>query len=295
MLTSRACWLVVLVVGCSSAPNPRMGQVVDAGGAAPEAAAPIARKDALVPPAGKQAKKEPAERKIISTATLRLVVEDFGAARAGLAQSIKTRPGAIVAHADQTGSSGSPRSGTWTVRVPVPELDAFVAEVSRLGEVVRNTLDARDVTEEFYDVEADIRNKKIEEEAFLNLEKNATTFDHILAAKREVQRVRTEIDRLQKRMSVLTDLTSLATVNLTLTERKDYVPEATHFTGTLARTWYGSLEALLTFGKNLLLVLVAVVPWLVVLAVVGCPVAWWVRRRWRAAEPPVLAPAEGDR
>jgi hypothetical protein len=224
--------------------------------------------------------KEAVERKIVYTATLRIVVEDFAPALERLEQLVKGQKGAFFAHADHTGSPGSPRSGTWTIRVPSEKLESFVAEVGKLGEVARNTLDTKDVTEEYYDVEADIRNKKVEEEAFLALEKTATTFDNVLAAKREVQRVRTEIDRLQKRLVVLANLTTLATVNLTLLERRDYVPETTTFGGTIARTWSGSINALSTFGKNLVLILVAVAPWLVTFAVVLVPLAWLVRRWW---------------
>jgi hypothetical protein len=240
--------------------------------------------------------KEAAERKIISTATLRIIVEDFGEARQQLEKLVRGQKGAFFALADRTGSAGSPRSGIWTIRVPADKLGAFIDDLGDLGEVERSTLDAKDVTEEYYDVEADLRNKKVEEEAFLNLEKSATTFDNVLAAKREVARVRNEIDRLQKRFTVLADLVSLATVNLSLHERKNYIPEATSYGASISRVWYGSLEALLKFGQNLLLVIIAVAPWLVVFGVVLGPVAWSLRRLWArkaAEEPPTVHPAEG--
>ena len=69
-------------------------------------------------------------------------------------------------------------------------------------------------------------------------------------------------------MRVLKDLTAFSTVTLTVNEIKGYVPpEAPTFGNRIARTWSGTLDSLLVFGQNLVVGIVAVGPWLVVLAV----------------------------
>jgi len=265
----------LLTIGCGGAPGSKTTVKSTARAGRQEAAA---RADDNAAPPG--AKKPDLPRKIVYTATLHLIVEDFPHAQAALDQLVRAEPGAYVARADVTGTPGWPRHGSWTVRVPVENLEAFVAAVKKLGELERSTLDAQDVTEEFYDVEADVRNRKVEEEAFLNLEKTATTYDQLLSAKREVARVRNEIDRLQKRLNVLSNLTALSTVTVHLAERKGYVPEAAaSFSTSIGRTFSESLDALLAFGKGLVLVAVAITPWLpIVLIAFGVPV--WLFRRW---------------
>lgn len=280
--------VILFAIGCGGAPGPRsVAKSTKAGGPQPEAAAR----------AGDGApadKKVDLPRKIVYTAVLHLIVDDFPNAQAQLDQLVRAEPGAYFARADVSGTPGWPRRGSWTVRVPVEKLEAFTAAVSKLGEMERSTLDAQDVTEEFYDVEADVRNRKVEEEAFLNLEKTATTYDQLLSAKREVARVRNEIDRLQKRLNVLGNLTALSTVTVHMAERKGYVPEeAAGFGTSIGRTFSGSLDALLAFGKGIVLVAVAVAPWLpVLLLVFGTPVCLlrrWLKKR-RTASPADSAP-----
>jgi hypothetical protein len=281
-----------LANGCGSAAPPKSGasgaRITREGGAAdaekPEAA-----------PGGQPGMKDPmpVQRKIIYTATLRLVVEDFSQAKSQLEQLVKDEKGAFVAKADVSGSPGSPRSGHWIVRVPAEQLETFIAAAGKLGEVQNTTLDAQDVTAEYYDVEADIKNRKVEEEAFLNLEKTATTYDNLLSAKREVSRVRNEIDRLQKRLNILANQVALSTVDIRIYERKDYVPDtAVGFGTTIGRTFSSSLSALVSFGKGLVLVVVALAPWLPLLVLVfGVPI--WLLRRWlrslRSEAPMVVA------
>src|SRR5262249_9768629 len=92
---------------------------------------------------------------------------------------------------------------------------------------------------------------------------------------------RGEIEQLQGRLQKLNNLVELATVTLTLRERKGYVPPQTPaFGATVSRTFHDSLGALTAVGQALVLGAVALAPWLPVLAVVG-GVCWYVFRRRR--------------
>ena len=81
----------------------------------------------------------------------------------------------------------------------------------------------------------------------------------------------------------------MATYDITIQERKGYVPpEAPNFDTRLGRTWGNSVDALRTFGQIVVLVIVALVPWLPVVAVVVAPL-WLLGRRWHRPSPlPVL-------
>src|SRR5262245_12303873 len=105
--------------------------------------------------------KEP-QRKIIYTATIRLIVEDFGKAKDELSDLLKAH-GAYVVSSDVTGAPGVPRVGEWKLRVPVERFEPFQTAVTKLGELQKTNIDSQDVTDEFYDVEARIRNLEKEE------------------------------------------------------------------------------------------------------------------------------------
>jgi hypothetical protein len=66
------------------------------------------------------------------------------------------------------------------------------------------------------------------------------------------------------------------------------------FSSTIGRTFQGSLDALVLFGKGIVLMVVALAPWLVVLALLGAPgfVMWRRRRAAANARIPLVSPAE---
>ncbi len=209
-----------------------------------------------------------------------VIVEDFDRAEEAFKQLISQQKGCYVAQAEVTGSAGSPRKGHWKVRVPVGQFEAFVEGVTKLGVPQRNSIDSKDVTEEYYDLEARVKNKKVEEQRLLkHLEKSTGKLEDILAVEREIGRVRGEIEQQEGRLRLLANLTTLTTVSITIQEIKNYIPpRAPTFASTIASTFSSSLDALIAFGKGLVLVAIALAPWLPVIAVVVVP-AWLVIRR----------------
>lgn len=121
-----------------------------------------------------------------------------------------------------------------------------------------------DVTAEFYDVEARIRNKQQEEERLLKLLTEATgKLEEVLAVERELSRVRGEIEQAQGRLRMLKDVTELTTVTVSVTEIKNYVPdEAPTYATRVQRALTSSTAAAVATLQTLSLVAVALVPWL---------------------------------
>jgi hypothetical protein len=72
---------------------------------------------------------------------------------------------------------------------------------------------------------------------------------------------------------------AMTTITVQIQDRKAYVPTTTPTFGTsIGRTFEGSIDALMSFGRGIVLVVVAVAPWLAVLAVPGMA-AWLLIRR----------------
>ena len=228
-------------------------------------------------------------RKIIYTATINMIVEDFAKADRDLIELVKTHKGYVI-NSEVSGSPGSPRTGQWKVRVPIDQFDPFRAALAKLGEPERSSTDSQDVTEEFYDVEARIKTKKAEEASLLKLLESSTgKIEDILAVRRELSRVREEIERQQGRLQVLAKLTAMSTLTIILRERGAYQPpEAADFGSTLGRTFSDSWSALVRFGKGLVIVVVALAPWLALLALLGVPSFLIVRRHLRNRAQPVV-------
>jgi hypothetical protein len=94
----------------------------------------------------------PERRKIIFTAQVTLVVEDFAAVDTGLADLVKKFDG-YVAESKVDRTLGAQRTGKWVVRVPVHNFDGFLDALVQLGVPEHRQTNAQDVTEEYVDFE----------------------------------------------------------------------------------------------------------------------------------------------
>lgn len=223
-------------------------------------------------------------RKIIYNATVDLVAENLTTAQQKLMQIIKKYQG-LIAETNVGGSAGSQRSGTWKIRIPVEQFDACLAELSKLGELQSMQTDSQDVTEEYYDIQARISNKQVEEKRLvMHLQKSTAKLADILAVEREISRVRGEIEQMQGRLRVLSNLTSLTTITVTLREIKEYVaPEPATFGEQVARSFSTSVRAMRDLLVTIVLVVAAFLPWAIMAALVLGPI-WALARRSQAKQ-----------
>jgi len=227
-------------------------------------------------------------RKIIYIAKVDLLVGDFDKATEDLIALAREHKG-YIANSNTSGSVGSPRNGAWTVRVPVEHFDAFLAAAKKLGELQSSKTDSEDITDKYYDLKAHIKTNKVEEEGLQKLlEKTpANKLEDVFAFRRELRAIRAEIEQQEGRMQRWDKETALATVTVTMNDRLGYVPEsAPGFGTTVGRTFGGSIDVMLSVGKGLVLLVVALAPWLALFAIPGVPAFMWVRRKLRRPNPP---------
>lgn len=264
------------VAGCGTSGPPANAVSVPAGKASSDLDSDSGESSSTVP------------RKIVFTGQVDVVVEDMAKANRELNTLIEDiqQAGGYLAHQELQGIAGSRRFGTWTVRAPQPLFDKFLADVEKLGELQRSSRDAQDVTEEYMDFEARLKNKQASEQRLLgHLEKTGDLKD-TLEVERELSRVRGEVEQLQGRLNLLKNRTVLATVIITLHERLGFTPATTpDFATQASRTFDGSWQAFRAFLRFLALFLVVVVPWLCVAVPILGAIWFWKRRR-RAANRP---------
>jgi hypothetical protein len=225
------------------------------------------------------------KRKIIFNATIALRVDDLDKAFDQLFSLVEQNGGYIsssLAH----GNAGSARSSQWTMRIPGGKFSGFTKSVAGLGEVVTNAMTSQEVTAEFHDLEARIRNKQQEEKRLQDYLDNSTAkLEDILKVEKEITRVRGEVESMQGRMRVLADLTSLSTVTVRMSEVVEFVPpilagEPT-FGDQIASTWASTVDSMSEFGQSVILLAIRVLPWLVVLGVPCVLIVWSIKRRFR--------------
>src|SRR5690606_14566838 len=132
------------------------------------------------------------------------------------------------------------------------------------------------------------------------LEERSGKLEDVLKVEVELSRVRGEIERMEGRLRVLENLSSLATVTLNVRERTDYSPEppvAPDFSTRIARAWTGSIGDLRQLGENLVIFAVGVAPWLpLILLVIAIAIVLLRRfiralpRLWEIGRRPIAPP-----
>jgi len=155
-----------------------------------------------------------APRKIIRNGSLELVVANVDQANNKI-QSIVEGRGGFVEKATQTNVSG--RTATITVRVPADRLDQSIAQIKSLAtSVEREEIQARDVTRDYVDLDARLRNARAEEERYLEILKRATTIKDTLDGAEKLSNVRGRIEQLQGEMNYLTSQIAMSSLEISL-------------------------------------------------------------------------------
>ena len=226
----------------------------------------VAEAPGFAPEAPGAAKAPALPRKIIYKAEVELISAKLDETAKQIEAKVK-EIGGYVSGRNVSGTSGESRSGSWTVRIPAEKFDAFLAALPGVGELQSSNTTSEDVSEEFYDAAARLKNKRTEEERLVQLLRTSTgRLTDILTVEKEISRVREEIERIEGRLRFLSQQSDLSTVTINVHEVRGYVPPKQPSFGTeVARSFVGSLDTLGAFVKGLTLALVALLPWLVVL------------------------------
>ena len=158
----------------------------------------------------------PTDRKIIRNASLILIVADPDQAIARIRQIVAAVSGAYISNSDiRDPESGLPT--TLTLRIPSERFDAVITEAKSLAaEVLRDTVNSRDVTEEYADIDSQLRNLKATEEQYLLILTQADDVEDVLAVQDRLRSVRGEIELLQGRINLLDNQIGLSTLTIVL-------------------------------------------------------------------------------
>jgi hypothetical protein len=202
---------LVALAGCSSA-GDSSAEAPDAPADAGGAEEPATDRDT------DDVTDDVTDRQVIREAALTLESDDPDATFDAIGE-IAENAGGFVADADLRRVDGI-LQGTVTVRVPAERLDAVLAEIEAAGaDVVSRQLGSQDVTAEYTDVAAQLRNLRAYETellAFLSEARETGDPEQVLMVFDRIRGVRDEIERLQGRQQLLDDLVALATVRVSV-------------------------------------------------------------------------------
>ncbi|HEY8490960.1 MAG TPA: DUF4349 domain-containing protein [Dehalococcoidia bacterium] len=219
------------------------------------------------------------DRKITYHASLDLTVEDVLDRRREV-ERIAGAAGGYVA-AGRTYGEGDDRTAELTLRVPADRYEAVMEDLRGLAvEVKDEQASSQDLTEEYTDLEARLRNLEAVEQQYLALLGRATQIGEVLQVQDRLNATRAEIERVRGRIQLLDRMTELATIDVRLT------PAAPGADGgrtpgwdplrAAERAWDASLRLLAAVAEAG--IMAAVFSWWLLPLLV---LAGWLARRWR--------------
>jgi hypothetical protein len=169
-----------------------------------------------------------------------------------------------------------PASAQLEARVPPDKLDAFLKQVSALGSVGQHGKTAEDKTDDVIDTDARLKNMSEFRDHLRSLMSTpGAKLKDLIEVERELVRVQSEIDSLASRRKALSNQTDKVHVALSFSARPSVLeagvwsPVSDAVRGAGRMLAY-SVAALISF-------VAAVLPWALLLALVG----WGVRTLWR--------------
>jgi hypothetical protein len=117
-----------------------------------------------------------------------------------------------------SGEENSMKSGTVAIRVPSSSFTKAVSDASKLGTLKNQSLSTQDVTEEYVDLEARIKNSEAYVESMIALFGKAQTVDEILQVQSVLNYAQEDLEALKGRMRYLEEHTSYSTITMSIYE-----------------------------------------------------------------------------
>jgi hypothetical protein len=156
------------------------------------------------------------ERLIIRNANLSIIVDDAEAGMDAI-EALVSRTEGWVVNSNVWETEGIKR-GSIVVRVPADVLDAFLEDIHRLAnEVTNESISGQDVTEEYVDLEARLRNLEATADRVRSFLDEAEDVEDALAVNSELSRLEEEIERISGRIQFLEQSARFSEVSIEVT------------------------------------------------------------------------------
>jgi hypothetical protein len=219
------------------------------------------------------------EQKVIKTGSLSLTVDDAISSAQNIRTMIEEEKGFV-----QTSSINELEDGTHygyvTVRVPSSAFEESMAALKKMAVVVEaESVSASDITEQYIDLSARLKNAKAQEARYIEILETAKTVDEILQIETALSNTRGYIESLTGQIQYLDSQTEMSSITITLSEEP-----VVKIGGKTFRPWTSVKQAAQTVVSIAQWLVVAII-WIVIIgACIGAPVVLILWVGWKIAK-----------
>ncbi len=219
------------------------------------------------------ADQKPVEQKIIKTGDIKFETNDLGATYSQMITAVK-KHNAVIQN-DTEGNEYGSIFRKIIVRVPSKNFDAFLSDISKGVSYFDNKeISSQDVTEEYIDINARLKAKKVLEARYLELLKKANKVSEMLEIEAQLSSIREEIEAKEGQLRYMQSQVSMSTIHIEF-----YKTEANEGGATIS---YGSkIWNAIASGFNgissFFIGLLSIWPFLIILAAA----VYYIRKRFK--------------
>ncbi len=163
--------------------------------------------------------KESFSRKIIREGTVKFETHDVNGTNKFISDIAKELKGYISK--DEIQDYSDKVEHNLVIRIPVGQFDLLLSKISsHAGNLESKSINSRDVTEEYVDVEARLNTKSVLEKRHKELLNQAKNVTEILSIEKELGKLREDIESVEGRLRYLKDNISMSTLTVIYYQKK---------------------------------------------------------------------------
>ncbi|KYC45796.1 MAG: hypothetical protein APG12_00776 [Candidatus Methanofastidiosum methylothiophilum] len=162
------------------------------------------------------------DRKVVKNGNANIEVENFDYSIAKI-KELTSNFGGFVTNSNMWISGSDTKSGNITVKIPENKFEEFGDSLNQIGMIKSKDTSAYDVTEEYVDLQARLKNLRNQEKRYNELLIMAKDVQDVLAIEVQLGRIRGEIESYEGRIKYLDNTTSFGTFYINIYEPQKVV------------------------------------------------------------------------
>ena len=221
-------------------------------------------------------------RKVIYKGNLIMEVPNYIEAQTEINNLISLSGGYILQFAEN--QSTKDQSGNYVIKIPSNGFTSFIADLKKIKHIddIRHNIQGQDVSEEYVDLESRLKAKQVVEARLLAFMDKAQRTEELLSFSNELAKVQEAVEQIKGRMRYLDKNVEFSTIELRLYQKGSAVNGNQVPTDSLLfemkKAVKSSLHVMVSVFKGVLIVLAAILPILLVAALIGIPLLYFIRR-----------------
>ena len=209
------------------------------------------------------------DKKIIKNGNLNLKVDNAEEAAGKISEIAKVNGGEIFSSNFYQRSSNV-KNGAVVAKIPVANFEKAFSEIKKVASlVISESTSGQDVTEQYIDLQAQLKNRQAEEQSFVRILDQAQKIDDVLAVTQQLARVRGNIEQLQGKIKYLESQTDMSTISINLTEDANItVVDSWRPLQVVKESFNSLVKSLQGFVDFIIRLFIVVIPFLVIWAAI---------------------------